>query len=78
MDNWLDNHGGRVDPGQGHEHGEGPGDGDDEPVLYVAGVGHLLQCHPGHGRHVAPSVHGDDCMLNQVLKIVKIPSLLYH
>ena len=27
----LDDHGGGVDPGQGHEQGEGPRDGNDEP-----------------------------------------------
>ena len=45
--NRLDDHGGGVDPGKSHEEGEGPGDGDDEPVLDVAGVGHLLEGHSG-------------------------------
>ena len=45
--NRLDDHGGGVDPGEGHEEGEGSGDGDDEPVLNVAGVGHLLESDAG-------------------------------
>ena len=69
MDNWLDNHGGGVDPGQGHEHGEGPRDGDDEPVLDVAGVGHLLEGDAGQGGHVAPRVDADHGVLHQVLEI---------
>ena len=31
MDDWLDDHGGGVDPGQRHEQREGSGYGDDEP-----------------------------------------------
>ena len=71
MDNWLDNHGCRVHPGQGHEHGEGPGNGNDEPVLNVAWVGHLLEGDAGEWCHVAPSVDADDSVLHQVLEIGK-------
>ena len=71
MDNWLDNHGCRVHPGQGHEHGEGPGNGNDEPVLNVAGVGHLLESDAGQWCHVASCVDADDSVLHQVLEIGK-------
>jgi len=67
----LDDHGGGVDPGEGHEEGEGSGDGDDEPVLDVAGVGHLLQGHSWQGADVSPCVLGDDGVLHHVLKVSK-------
>ena len=31
----LDDHGGGVDPGQGHEQGEGPRDGNDVIVIVI-------------------------------------------
>ena len=63
----LDDHGGGVDPGEGHEEGEGSGDGDDEPVLDIAGVGHLLQGHSWQGADVPPCVLGNDGVLHHVL-----------
>ena len=69
LDNTLDNHGGWVDPGQSHEHGEGPGYGDDEPVLDVAGVGHLLESHPRQTGEIPPGVDGDDGVLHHVLQV---------
>ena len=63
----LDDHGGGVDPGEGHEEGEGSGDGDDEPVLDVAGVRHLLQGHSWQGADVSPCVLGNDGVLHHVL-----------
>ena len=63
----LDDHGGGVDPGEGHEEGKGSGDGDDEPVLDIAGVGHLLQGHSWQGADVPPCVLGDDGVLHHVL-----------
>lgn len=46
VDDGFDDHGGRVDPGQRHEQRERPCDGDDETILYVARVRHLLECYP--------------------------------
>ena len=35
VDNGFNNHGGRVDPGQGHEQGECPRYGNDEPEIMI-------------------------------------------
>ena len=71
MDDGLDDHGGGVDPGQSHEEGEGSGDGDDEPVLDIAGVGHLLDADPRQGADVDLGLLRDDRVLHHVLQVGK-------
>ena len=55
-------------PGERHEEGEGARDGDDEAVLDVARVRHLLQGDPGQVRLVAPALQRDYRVLQHVLK----------
>ena len=68
VDDGLDNHGGGEDPRERHEEGEGARDGDDEAVLDVARVRHLLQGDPGQVGLVAPALQRDYRVLQHVLQ----------
>jgi len=67
VDDALNDHGGRVDPGQRHEERKGARDGDDEPVLDVARVGHLLQRDPRQRRLVASALSRYNRVLQHIL-----------
>ena len=68
VDDGLDDHGRGEDPGERHEEGEGARDGDDEAVLDVARVRHLLQRDPRQVGLVAAALQRDYRVLQHILK----------